>query len=180
MNRRLCAPCSKQPPIIDRIAAAFDYAGPPATLIRKLKYAHRPYLAKGAGAYLAAQFLKLDWPLPDLIIPVPISLSHKFERGFNQCLLLAEAFASIIEKPVADILRRRSGDYSQAGLTREQRTAYDGSSLYLKSGVSVCDKTILLIDDVMTTGSTVRKCGEVLRQGCPSSIYALVVCKALL
>ena len=66
------------------IAAAFDYVGPAASLVKKLKYGNQPYLVKGMAGYLVAQFNELQWPFPDAIIPVPLSFSHWLERGYNQ------------------------------------------------------------------------------------------------
>ena len=178
-EQRLCPECYRRPPLLDKIGATFDYVGPASTLIRQLKYGGQSYLSQGAGAYLAAQFLQLEWPMPDYIIPVPISFMHWLDRGFNQSLLLADVVAEVIHKPVQDILYRRSGDYSQAGLSRWQRQELDGRSIQLKSTLDLRDKTLLLIDDVMTTGTTLRRCAEALMEGAPARIYGLVLCRAL-
>jgi ComF family protein len=164
---------------LDKIAAAFDYEGPAATLMRQLKYGGQSYLAQGAGAYLTAQFLRLEWPMPDYIIPVPMSFMHWLDRGYNQSLLLAESMGEMIQRPVQDILYRRSGDYSQAGLSRWQRQELDGRTIRLNATLDLRDKTVLLVDDVMTTGSTIRKCAEVLMEAAPARIYGLVLCKAV-
>jgi competence protein ComFC len=174
-----CFPCQRKLPILSGAAAAFDYVGPPATLIRKLKYGDQSYLAKGCGAYMAAQFLQLDWPIPDIIIPVPITFVHWMERGYNQSLLLAESFSEIIKRPIQEALVRKSGDYSQAGLSRKQRINLSGASFTLKSGQNLQDKCILIIDDVMTSGSTMRKCAEALLDECPAHIYGMALCKAI-
>ncbi|MBA3816982.1 MAG: ComF family protein, partial [Parachlamydiaceae bacterium] len=63
-----CPDCRQNPQIMRRIAAAFDYEGPASTLIKQLKYGGQPYLAEGAGAFLTAQFIRLEWPMPDYII----------------------------------------------------------------------------------------------------------------
>lgn len=175
-----CAECARRPPLFDRLAATFDYAGPASTLVRKMKYGNLPHLGQGAGAFLAAQFLRLEWPMPDYLIPVPISFMHRMERGYNQSLILCESMSSILQISVADILTRKSGDYSQAALNRQQRMSMDIQTIGLKKRrVEVRDKIILLVDDVMTTGSTMRKCCEALIEDCPSRIYGLVLCRAL-
>lgn len=175
----MCSVCLRRRPVFDGLAAAFDYAGPAASLIRKLKYSDQPYLAKGCGAYLAAQVLRLEWPIPDAIVPVPLSLSHWFERGYNQSALMAETLSEILKSSVCHALKRKSGDYSQAGLSRQQRVQLDGSTIQLKQGLSLQDKHILLVDDVTTTGSTLRKCAEALLEASPSSIYGITVCRAV-
>lgn len=178
-TEKCCHHCLDHPLLLERVAAVFDYEGPAATLIKQLKYGGQLYLAKGAGAYLAAQFLSLDWPVPDVIVPMPMPLLRRFERGFNQSLLLAEAFAKFINRPVRDILVRKSGDFSQASLDYQQRLNLSSASFDIKKGVKLHGQSVLLIDDVMTTGSSLRCCAETLFPTFPQSIYALTVCRAM-
>lgn len=165
--------------MIHRIASAFDYEGPAATLIKKLKYGRQPYLAEGAGAFLAAQFIHLEWPLPDVIIPMPMAALRKFDRGYNQSLLLAQVVGRLLNRPILDLLKRRSGDFSQAGLSRKQRQGLGENAITLKPTDKLRDKSILLIDDVMTTGSSLHRCAEALAGGHPENIYAITVCRAI-
>lgn len=177
----VCTDCVRKPPVLQGIAAAFDYVGPAACLVKKLKYGDLPYLSKGCAAFLAAQFLRLEWPLPDVIIPVPIARTHLLERGYNQSLLLAKDLGEILCCPIKEALYRKSGDYSQAGLSRRQRMELDGAYIQLKTELKqeLHDKCVLLVDDVMTTGSTMRKCAEALFEKSPAAIYGLAVCRAI-
>lgn len=179
VSRRSCPHCVKQPPVLYRIAAVFDYVGPAATLVKKMKYSDQPYLAKGAGAFMAAQFINLEWAIPDVVIPVPMALTHWIDRGYNQSELLAEQFANIIGCPVLNALKRHSGDYSQAGLSLSQRKELGAEKFCLRENLQLHDKTILLVDDVMTSGSTLRKCAEVLFASYPKVIYGLTLCRAI-
>ncbi len=178
-ERIICSECHKNPPVLDRIASALDYYGPAATLVKKIKYGGQYYLTEGVGAYMAAQFLQLGWKFPDYVVPVPISTAHWLERGYNQSKLIADSFAAIIGKPVVEILGRRSGDYSQAGLSRAQRLGLKGTNFYLKKGPILRGKTLLLVDDVYTTGSTLQRCAEALYETCPVAIYGLVFARAV-
>jgi competence protein ComFC len=178
-EQRVCNECQKIAPVLHRIASAFDYLGPAATMLKQLKYGNQKYLARGCAGYLAAQFLRLDWPMPDVIIPVPITFNHWIQRGYNQCDLLAQPLGEILQCPVMNLLKRKSGDYSQAGLDRDQRMQLSGISFELRKEHPLYDKTILLIDDVMTTGTTLRKCAEQLYATHPASIYGLTFCRAI-
>lgn len=178
INGKHCSLCKKQTRFLSRQAAVFEYLGPAATLIKRLKYGQQPYLAKGAGAFMLAQWSELNWQLPDALVPVPISFTHWLERGYNQSELLAQAMSELMQIPVWNVLGRKSGDYSQAGLSIAQRKALQSKHFYLKSGYSLQDKTLLLIDDVSTSGSTLNRCAEVLMEGCPSQVYGLTLCKA--
>lgn len=177
-SEKLCSFCRKKEPIFDGLAASFDYEGPAASLVRQLKYGNEPYLAEGMGAFLALQFSYLNWPIPDLVIPMPASLAHRFERGYNQSELLAESFVKIINTPILKALKRKSGDYSQAGLSYVQRKDLTSSSFYLVKDELLHDKIILLIDDVMTTGATLNNAAEVIREGFPKKLYGLTFCCA--
>lgn len=179
LTEKCCRRCIENPLLFDRIAAVFDYEGPPATLVKQLKYGGQIHLAHGGGAYLAAQFITLGWPIPDVVVPMPASRLKRLERGYNQSALLAEAFAEIIGRPVTDIMHRKSGDFSQAGLDFEQRLKLQSSTFDVKPNVKLHGKTVLLIDDVMTTGTTLKCCAEALRLAFPKQIYALTVCRAI-
>lgn len=166
-------------PLLKKCAAAFDYQGPAATLVLKMKYANQPYLAKGAGGFLAVQAMRLEWPLPDLIIPVPLTLVHQISRGYNQSLLLAESLGAILQRPVRQVLRRKLLDYSQAGMTKKQRMQLDGGTFSLKKNLDIKDKVIWIVDDVMTTGRTMNCCAEALYAGYPREVYGLLLCRAI-
>lgn len=174
-----CSACQESSTALYQIGAAFDYLGPAATLVKKLKYANQPHLARGLAAFLTAQFDQLNWPLPDALVPVPLSFAHWFDRGYNQSTLIANEMAHYLDIPVWHPLKRRSGDFSQAGLTLTQRQLMDGLSFQLKKNHSLQGKTVLLIDDVLTSGTTLNKCAECLVEGSPACIYALTVCKAI-
>lgn len=166
-------------PLTNGIAAAFDYEGPPATLVKRLKYGGQIHLAKGAAAYLAAQFLQMNWPFPDYIVPMPMPLLRRFERGYNQSYLLAQALGNILGRPVCNAVKRSSGEYSQAGLNHQQRLQLSADGFRAVKKIKMYDKRILIVDDVMTTGSSFRCCAEALQELCPESIYALSFCRAL-
>jgi len=175
-----CTECSHYPSHYRRMAAAFDYEGPAATLVKRLKYSNQPHLAQGMAAFLVAQLDRLQWPLPDALIPVPISWTHWIERGYNQSALLAEGMGRLLKCPVLDVLKRQSGDFSQAALNLEQRKTLEGKRFNIKSSVSLEGKVLLVIDDVMTSGLTLHRCAEVLQKENPAALYALTFCRTLM
>lgn len=177
-DKRLCGGCRKLLSPLTATAAAFDYLGPAACLVKQLKYGNQPHLAGGASAFLVAQWTRLGWPLPDAIVPVPMPLFRRMSRGYNQSHLLATELGKLLQCPVILALTRRSGDHSQAGLKMSQRRLLSGGSFCMRAGIDLADKTVLLLDDVMTSGSTLRRCAEVLWTGYPSAIYGLAVCRA--
>jgi len=172
-----CEECIHIPSLYTRVAAAFDYQGPAATLVKRLKYSNQPYLSKGMAAYLMLQFDRLQWPHPDAIVPIPISFTHWLSRGYNQTTLLANELSQYLRCPVWHAVKRKSGDFSQAALKMEQRKALDGKRFKRNKKYSLSGKILLVIDDVMTTGLTLHRCAESLSEANPAAIYALSFCK---
>jgi ComF family protein len=117
--------------------------------------------------------------MPDAIVPVPLSFIHRMNRGYNQSALLAQFFANFVQCPVHDILKRKSGDFSQAQLNRSHRLLLDKEKFSCDPKFNALNKIVLLIDDVMTTGSTLNRCAETIQSLYPQKLYALVICKAV-
>lgn len=174
-----CDECSQYPPHYFRMAAAFDYEGPAVSLVKRLKYANQPYLAQGMAAFLVAQFDRLQWPMPNALVPIPLSFTHWLERGYNQSALLAEEMGRLLQCPVWHVLKRQSGDFSQAALSLEQRKSLDGKRFQRRSTYPLQGKILLVIDDVMTSGLTLQRCAEILTAGNPAALYALTFCRTL-
>lgn len=175
-----CQECIQYSTPFFRTAAAFDYLGPAATLVKNFKYGNQPYLAKGMGAVLFTQFYQLNWPVPDAIVPVPISWMRRLERGYNQSELLAKELGAYLNRPIWNVIKRRSGDFSQASQSFEQRKLLQSKHFYFNPSCCVENKTLLIVDDVMTTGSTLKRCGNVLMENHAGALYALSFCRTQL
>jgi ComF family protein len=174
----LCEHCTARESSLSYAASAIDYLGPGVTLTKALKYRNSPHLAQGAAGLMVAQFTRLQWPFPDLIVPVPIPWLRRLERGYNQSELLAIEMAKMLGCEWRDCLKRHSGEYSQAALSKEQRRQLTAESFLLRKKQNLQGLTLLLVDDVLTTGTTLQRCAEVLQEALPKKIYALTLCKA--
>lgn len=179
MQSNYCYDCSAKGCLFTKCASAYEYLGPAATIIKKLKYSDMPYLAKGAAGAMVGQMYRLDWQIPDVVVPVPLTLSHKVKRGYNQSELIAKQIAKLFSCPVSSALVRKKGGYSQAALRRDQREKMPTNTFQIRKGIDFSEKCVLLVDDVYTTGSTLRRCAEALCDGYPSEIYAFTFCRAL-
>lgn len=176
---QLCPRCEEEGDLPwEAMAAVFEFFGPAASLVKKLKYHHMPYLALDMASCLVAQFCRLEWPRPDIVTSVPISWSRYLARGYNQSALLAQQLAFTLGVPYKELLGRYSGDLSQAHLSQEDRLKLNGQRFYLKETQAYYGKTLLIIDDVVTTGTTLKKCAELLRSVAPCHLYALLFCHA--
>lgn len=160
----LCAECQAQPRSFDRTFAPFRYQPPVNFLIRGLKFEGRLSHARLLGELFAAALAERTEPLPDCIIPVPLHPRRLRERGFNQALELARAAARRFGIPLlADGLRRVRYTTPQTRLDAQRRQTNPLGAFTV--GQWETGARVALIDDVMTTGSTVGECARVLRAG---------------
>lgn len=157
----ICGNCIKTPPPFSRAVIFGIYDKVLAQAIHSLKFQRIKRLYRPLGALM----LQLELSDVDVIVPVPLSLKGLRERGFNQSLLLAKVIAGATGVPlVIDGLVKRTDTPPQIGLSAKERIA-NLRGAFMASR-SFKDKTVLLVDDVMTTGATARACsGELLRGG---------------
>jgi ComF family protein len=178
-NLAICGTCTQYPSLYSKVGACFNYEGPAVSLVKKLKYSNQSYLARGMGAFLTAQWERMGWPFPDVIVPVPISLLRWVERGYNQSFLLGEEVSRLLQCPITNVLGRRSIGLRQVGLSFEQRKKMGDHYFYLRRPGVIRNKIVLVIDDVMTSGMTLHRCAEILWEEEPSALYALTFCRTL-
>ena len=169
-----CARCQAQPPVFDRAFIPFRYQPPVDFLITRLKFGGRRAHARLAYARLlsdlfAAALAERGEPLPDCIVPVPLHPRRLRERGFNQSLELARAAARRFGIPLwIHGLRRVRHTAPQTQLDARQRQTNPLGAFALAApppGIRIA-----LMDDVVTTGSTVAECARVLRAGGATAI----------
>lgn len=176
----LCATCQADPPDpLDAIRGVFLHTGPIRQSIHALKYRGirelAPILAAELVAYLQAH------PLPaDCIIPVPLHPQRERARGFNQSWLLAQEVGRALGIPARqDLLHRIRNTPSQTGLRREQRWTNVAGAFAVEPGISLHGKRILIVDDVATTGATLRACALALQEAGASTMWGLTVARAV-
>lgn len=170
--------CAEKHQEVDAVAAVFDYSGVASSLIRNFKYNQNISLAKSIAAWMYYQYIQLGWPPLDFIIPMPISSVRLFFRGYNQSLLIALELEKLLQIPVITKIKKRNGTFSQAKLKSDQRNRLNSNNFRCDYLPEVFNKKIMIIDDVMTTGTTVEACAEAIRrENMPEAIYALTFCK---
>ena len=159
-----CARCQAQPPAFDRAFVPFRYQPPVDFLITRLKFGGRLTCARLLGELFAAALAERSEPLPDYIAPVPLHPRRLRERGFNQALELARAAARRCGIPLwINGLRRVRHTIPQTELNAVQRQTNPLGAFAL--GAPLPGTRIALMDDVVTTASTVAECARVLRAG---------------
>lgn len=161
----LCGSCLTRPPPYVETLALGDYAEPIDRLIQRLKFGAEPAIGNWLGRMLAQRWQQEGKALPDMVVPVPLSTKRLQTRGYNQSWEMARGFAQELHlKARSDVLRRVSDAAPQSGLPLAQRARNI-------RGAFAADQPLegfhlLLVDDVMTTGSTLTEAASVLlRQG---------------
>lgn len=171
----LCGNCLAQPPAFDSTHAPFMYQAELRYLILGLKTNAQYQNARLLGTLLAEQLSKTQ--LPDCIIPVPLHPSRYRERGFNQSIEIAKTTAKILHIPVdVSICIRHRDTPHQTSLTAKQRRSNIKNAFTVLKPVQGLH--IAIIDDVMTTGSTVRELANSLKKAGAKCVDVWVCARA--
>jgi ComF family protein len=142
-------------------------------VVQALKYDARPTIAR----HLARRMARAGAAVlagADCVVPVPLHRSRERTRGFNQARELARHLGT----PARDALVRVRKTETQADLPAGRRHANVRGAFALPPGVSVAGATIVLIDDVSTTGATLNACAAVLREAGAAEVRALTAARA--
>jgi ComF family protein len=184
---RRCAACRSAEPAFHKAAAYGSYSGGLRDLIHLLKYQHVRPAAGVLGRMLFEVISQLsdgfDSRVP-LVVPVPLHSRKLRERGFNQSELIARAALKLkpsgldlVLKP--ELLMRRRATESQTGLSRDQRQRNMRGAFAITLLKEVQDREILLVDDVLTTGTTASECARVLRRAGATRVWVATVARTL-
>lgn len=171
--RGTCRPCSVvvvQP--LAGLRGPYLLDGGARRLVHALKYDGLSALAEPMGRLMSGCLA--EWGIvPDVVVPVPLHPSRERRRGFNQAALLARSLAECAGLQVDPApLRRVRATTPQVRTASAEERSRNVSGAFAGSG-SVAGRSVLLVDDVCTTGATVRACASVLRASGASRIYAL-------
>jgi ComF family protein len=173
-----CDKCKSEPPAyrLMRSWAVFD--SPIQNALHTIKYRRNVGLADSLAVQMVDFVRSLHWNI-NIVIPVPLGRKRLHERGYNQVGLVARPLAYELGLEYApDALWKSRETRSQVGLTVSQRRE-NVSKAYQANPSIVKRKSILLMDDVATTGSTISACTEALLSAGAGEIYALTIARAL-
>ena len=161
----LCARCLKSPLSFHRVCIPYRYAGPVPMLIHALKFRHRLAAASVLGRLLAQSLKASNHALPQCLVPVPLHPRRQRERGFNQSLEIARPLSAHLGIPLAPRLARRiRATEAQTGLVgAEARQRNMRGAFAIKQGREASLTHVAIVDDVVTTGATVRSLALALK-----------------
>lgn len=161
----------------DRAMVAFEYDGPIRECIMNFKYHDKPSYGRTLGQMLIAAISgNLDMSRFDLVMGIPLHKSRMKERGYNQSELMANSIAALTGLPRGTgLVERVRNTSSQSLLTREQRRENMAAAFRVNRLDKVRGKSILLVDDVLTTGSTLNECSRVLKEAGAKEVVAVAL-----
>ncbi|MCK4708276.1 MAG: ComF family protein [Gammaproteobacteria bacterium] len=180
---QLCGQCLQKRPAFDHVISIYHYQNPLIWLIQQMKFHNKPTIAYLLGQLMAKQlafFLPLkNFSKPEVIIPVPLHYKRQYERGFNQ----AEEFAKIISTRLdctidTQFLERSLPSQQQSGLDAGQRRKNVKGIFRIKNKKQYSYKHIAIIDDVMSTGSTVNEIAKTLKKAGVEKVDVWVLARA--
>jgi ComF family protein len=178
-NDAICASCMEREPVFDATRSAVIYNEASRKMILAFKYGDRLHAVKTFAPWMmrAGQSLINQ---ADYIVPVPLHNRRLRERRFNQSALLAQEIARNSSKSyIPDLLQRTRHTIPQQGLNYKERGknvhgAFEVNKNHLPS---IGGKTILLIDDVYTSGATLNECARVMKKAKATSVNVLTIAR---
>ena len=171
----LCGRCCKKEPPYIQSRSVFGYDGAVLDAIHSLKYRHNVGIAPALGRLIALSGCVPDEKV-DIVVPVPLHPSRLRKRGFNQSLLIARPIAGALRAKIDYTgLKKIKSTKDQIGLDEKER-AENMKGAFAAALKAFDGKTVLLVDDVYTTGATIRACSSALvRAG--ARVYAITLAR---
>ena len=163
-NESICIGCYNKPPLYDKARAVLRFDQESKKLIHNFKYYDRTNIAKA----MALNMLNMHQDIlqeADVLIPVPMHKFKRMLRFYNQAFILAKELSLLANKPIlTDVLIKSRWTKSQATLSKKQRQSNLENSFGIKNPQLINGKKVILIDDVLTTGSTATICTKQLKK----------------
>jgi len=174
-----CATCLEKTPAFDQALAAGLFQGALRSAIHDFKYRARVELVSPLAKFMTRELSAPFFPPElDLILPVPLHWRRLRERGFNQALLLARTLYRAWKDRIRfDILRRIRWTEPQVNFSGQERRRNVLRAFAVSNPEIVLDKSVILVDDVFTTGATANECARVLKKAGAASVMVLTLAR---
>ncbi len=176
----VCDECRMKPPAYERSRSAMRFAEPLRDIILDFKFHHATWLAEDITDMLEGVVrAKLDYARIDVVVPVPLHPERQRERGYNQSALLGERLARRLDRRFDDrsLVRIRNTEH-QARLGRKERLKNLDGSFKVADPRGVRGRTVLLVDDVSTTGTTLERCAAELVSAGAARVWCATVARS--
>ncbi|MFO0966585.1 MAG: ComF family protein [Gemmataceae bacterium] len=174
-----CIHCRDESFAFDAVVRVGTHDGLLRDMVLRLKQPGGDTLAEAVAGLLAEDLARKLAPLrPDCLVPVPLHWLRTFQRGFNQSAIIAGRVASVLGKPCRPrLLRRVRRTLPQTSQTGAQRRDNVRGAFLARPAADLAGKTLVLVDDVMTTGSTAHEAARALKALKPARIAVCVLAR---
>jgi competence protein ComFC len=175
-----CANCAHRRLYFDAAVSSYRSRGIVRRLVHQFKYGRQFHLRHPLAHWLGETLHdpRLRDRRFDILVPVPLHPARERERGFNQAQLLGELLSHKSSIPVRSALERIRYTTTQTAFDRTERMENLRDAFRLRKNMYVRDLRVLLIDDVLTTGSTLSECARVLKRAGAVSVHAATAARA--
>ncbi|MDX2082533.1 MAG: ComF family protein [Rickettsiales bacterium] len=181
-NNLICAKCLQKKPSYDKAIVIFCYNQIIKKIIGDFKYRDKTYIAKKLSKFFSQKIIS-EIGAADFIIPIPLHKKKLSFRKFNQSLLLCQTLATIFPKTklYPDFLLRIKNTTAQVKLKKRPREKNLNNAFILNPNYRdiIKGKNIILVDDVITTGTTIEACSKVLKKSQAQSVTILAIAKTV-
>lgn len=173
----VCVECKDASHKFEQNFSVFVYKDAIQKQIIKFKQSGYKYIGEVFAVKMLEYFKNIDIPF-DLILPMPIHTNREKERGFNQSEILAQEIIKYYGRFDKNVIARVKDTPHQTGLSKDNRKINLANAFKVLNKSKVKGKTILLIDDIYTTGSTLNECAECLYKAGANKVYGLCLARA--
>ena len=184
-NRPSCSWCDPKKFKFDACRSALRYSGPIERVVKRFKYKRIPTLSEPLSRFMTGYLeeraeLFTVYREADMVVPVPLHWMRRLRRGFNQSELLAAPVAAALHLPMVRAIRRIKNNIPQSRLGLKDRRENVKGIFTPHPRVSIQGRRIVLIDDVMTSGSTVAECAAVLKKAGAAWVGIFTTCRRVM
>lgn len=176
----ICGHCRTRPPPFDLTFCGMRYEGKSREMIHRFKFGDGTRLAGALSSLLCAElYPREEARKTDMVLPVPLHRKRLFERGYNQSYLLARDVGAALSLPVVTgVLVRGKYAGPQSARTRAERMENIKNAFLVERPETVAGKSVLLVDDIMTTGATMSEAAKTLKKAGALAVICAVAARA--
>lgn len=180
----LCEDCREFDPQYDRVASVFRFEGDARRMILDFKFNDHFWMRSDFVDWLeAATRVRFKIEQVDIVFPMPTTFMHRFGRGYNQCAYLATGLAKRLGCGYSSLVLRRSGNPKrQVGLSEKERRQNVIGTFTVRKWLAeryLVGKTVMVVDDIMTTGSTLSECSRILKLHGANKVWCVTMARSL-
>lgn len=174
----LCPECSGEERYFEMSKSLYSYEGLIKNAIYSYKYYNHPYFYKMFGNMLLTYMLAENYTNFDCIVPVPLHSSKMRTRGYNQSELLARHLSKKLSIPYVDALKRIKKTAKQSEQSKLERAKNLKDAFVIKNDAEiVVNSSVLLVDDIYTTGATVDECSKALKNRGAANVFVITIAR---